>query len=133
MAQAVSYDFIAMKAISTGAFASDCTSVRCSVFTFETVNFSSGDSGDHTAGGTDLASKTVEFPADLPLVTGVGGTSVFIGRHGQWLDEHGWQTSYSVLTNGAWTPAPPPVSCGCTRFEGNGMISFCCAATIRCV
>jgi len=72
-----------------------------------TVNFSSGDDGDHTAGGTDLASKTVEFPADLPLVTGVGGTSVFIGRHGQWLDEHGWQTSYSVLTNGAWTPAPP--------------------------
>jgi subtilase family serine protease len=72
-----------------------------------TVNFSSGDSGDHTAGGTDLASKTVEFPADLPLVTGVGGTSVFIGRHGQWLGEHGWQTSYSVLTNGAWTPAPP--------------------------
>jgi len=72
-----------------------------------TVNFSSGDAGDHTAGGTDLASKTVEFPADLPLVTGVGGTSVFIGRHGQWLDEHGWQTSYSVLTNGAWTPAPP--------------------------
>jgi subtilase family serine protease len=72
-----------------------------------TVNFSSGDDGDHTAGGTDLASKTVEFPADLPLVTGVGGTSVFIGSHGQWLDEHGWQTSYSVLTNGAWTPAPP--------------------------
>jgi subtilase family serine protease len=72
-----------------------------------TVNFSSGDDGDHTAGGTDLASKTVEFPADLPLVTGVGGTSVFIGRHGQWLDEHGWQTAYSTLTNGAWTPAPP--------------------------
>jgi subtilase family serine protease len=72
-----------------------------------TVNFSSGDDGDHTAGGTDLASRTVEFPADLPLVTGVGGTSVFIGRHGQWLDEHGWQTAYSVLTNGAWTPAPP--------------------------
>ena len=72
-----------------------------------TVNFSSGDDGDHTAGGTDPASKTVEFPADLPLVTGVGGTSVFIGRHGQWVGEHGWQTSYSVLTNGAWTPAPP--------------------------
>ena len=72
-----------------------------------TVNFSSGDDGDHTAGGTDLASKTVEFPADLPLVTGVGGTSVFIGRHGQWLDEYGWQTAYSTLTNGAWTPAPP--------------------------
>jgi subtilase family serine protease len=72
-----------------------------------TVNFSSGDAGDQTAGGTDLASKTVDFPADLPLVTGVGGTSVFIGSHRQWLGEYGWQTSYSTLTNGAWTPAPP--------------------------
>ena len=72
-----------------------------------TVNFSSGDSGDHTAGGTDLASKTVEFPADLPYVTGVGGSSVFIGSHRQWLGEYGWQTAYSTLTNGAWNPAPP--------------------------
>ena len=72
-----------------------------------TVNFSSGDDGDHTAGGTDLASKTVEFPADLPLVTGVGGTSVFVGSHRQWLGEYGWQTDYSTLTNGAWTPPPP--------------------------
>jgi subtilase family serine protease len=72
-----------------------------------TVNFSSGDDGDHTAGGTSLADKTVEFPADLPLVTGVGGSSVFVGSHRQWLDEYGWQTDYSVLTNGAWTPAPP--------------------------
>ena len=72
-----------------------------------TVNFSSGDDGDHTVGGTDLASKTVEFPADLPLVTGVGGSSVFIGSHRQWLGEYGWQTSYSTLTSGAWTPAPP--------------------------
>ena len=47
-----------------------------------TVNFSSGDSGDHTAGGTDLSAKTVEFPADLPYVTGVGGTSVLIGKPG---------------------------------------------------
>ena len=72
-----------------------------------TVNFSAGDSGDHTAGGTNLAAKTVEFPADLSLVTGVGGTSVLIGSHGQWLGEYGWQTAYSKLTNGAWTPAPP--------------------------
>ncbi len=74
-----------------------------------TVNFSSGDSGDHTSGGTDLASKTAEFPADLPYVTGVGGTSVGIGSKGQWLGEYGWQTDYSQLTNGAWTPAPPGV------------------------
>jgi subtilase family serine protease len=72
-----------------------------------TVNFSSGDSGDHTSGGTDLAAKTVEFPADLPYVTGVGGTSVLIGSRGQWLGEHGWQNAYSTLTNGAWTPSPP--------------------------
>ena len=72
-----------------------------------TVNFSSGDSGDHTAGGTNLAARTVEFPADLPYVTGVGGTSLLVGRKGQRLAEYGWQTAYSTLTNGAWTPAPP--------------------------
>ncbi len=72
-----------------------------------TVNFSSGDSGDHTAGGTDLSAKTVEFPADLPYVTGVGGTSVLIGKRGQWRGEHGWQTAYATLANGAYTPAPP--------------------------
>ncbi len=72
-----------------------------------TVNFSSGDSGDHTSGGTDLAAKTAEFPADLPYVTGVGGTSVEIGAHRQWLGEYGWQNAYSPLVNGAWTPAPP--------------------------
>jgi subtilase family serine protease len=72
-----------------------------------TVNFSSGDSGDHTDGGTQPQNKTVEFPADLPYVTGVGGTSVYIGSHGQWLHEYGWQSAYSSLVNGAWTPAPP--------------------------
>src|SRR5262249_22573683 len=78
-----------------------------------TVNFSSGDSGDHTAGGTDVPSKTVEFPADLPFVTGVGGTSLLTGSRGQWLGEYGWQNAYSSLTNGAWTPAPPgPYSSG---------------------
>jgi subtilase family serine protease len=72
-----------------------------------TVNFSSGDAGDHTKGGTDLGSKTVEFPADVPWVSGVGGTSVGIGSRGQREWEAGWQTDYSVLTNGAWAPAPP--------------------------
>jgi subtilase family serine protease len=67
-----------------------------------TVNFSTGDDGDDSVGGTSLASKTVEFPADLPYVTGVGGTSVFIGSKGQWVGEHGWQTAYSALNNGKW-------------------------------
>jgi subtilase family serine protease len=72
-----------------------------------TVNFSSGDSGDHTAGGTDLSAKTVEFPADVPYVTGVGGSSILIGRHGRRIAEYGWQSAYSSLSNGAWSPAPP--------------------------
>jgi subtilase family serine protease len=67
-----------------------------------TVNFSSGDDGDDSVGGTNLAAKTVEFPADLPYVTGVGGSSLFIGSKGQWVGEQGWQTSYSALKNGTW-------------------------------
>jgi subtilase family serine protease len=74
-----------------------------------TVNFSTGDDGDGTSGGTDLAAKTVSFPSDLPYVTGVGGTSVFIGSKGQHLAEYGWENSYSQLTDGAWTPTPPGV------------------------
>jgi subtilase family serine protease len=72
-----------------------------------TVNFSSGDAGDNTNGGANPQNRTVEFPADLPYVTGVGGTSIGIGRNGQRLWEHGWQSAYSNLSNGAWTPAPP--------------------------
>jgi subtilase family serine protease len=72
-----------------------------------TVNFSSGDDGDQTAGGTNLADKTADFPADLPYVTGIGGTSVEIGSKGQWLGEYGWQNGYSSLTDGAWSPNPP--------------------------
>jgi subtilase family serine protease len=74
-----------------------------------TVNFSSGDDGDHTAGGTNLAAKTAEFPADLPYVTGVGGTSVQIGKNGQWMGENGWQTDYAQLGTNAWTPSLPGV------------------------
>jgi subtilase family serine protease len=70
-----------------------------------TVSFSTGDSGDHTAGGTDLAAKTAEFPADVPYVTGVGGTSLEVGSRGQWLGEYGWQNAYSQLVGHAWGPA----------------------------
>jgi len=70
-----------------------------------TVNFSSGDAGDETSGGTDLPSKTVDFPADLPYVTGVGGTSVGINQRGNRVFEYGWQTAYQPLTDGAWGPS----------------------------
>jgi len=69
-----------------------------------TVNFSSGDDGDLTSGGTDLAARTVSFPSDLPYVTSVGGTSLQVGAQGQWLAEYGWQNSYATLVNGVWTP-----------------------------
>ncbi|HEX7738038.1 MAG TPA: S53 family peptidase [Marmoricola sp.] len=67
-----------------------------------TVNFSSGDSGDHTSGNTDPSAKTAEFPADVPYVTGVGGTSLAIGRHGQWQGEWGWQNAYAPLNGDTW-------------------------------
>ncbi|TWP33762.1 serine protease [Leekyejoonella antrihumi] len=74
-----------------------------------TVNFSSGDAGDGTDGGANLAAKTVGFPSDLPYVTGVGGTSLDINRRSTWAGEWGWQNAYSALSkNGkSWTPAPP--------------------------
>jgi subtilase family serine protease len=82
-----------------------------------TVNFSSGDAGDQTAGGTDPSAKTVDFPADLPYVTGVGGTSVGIDKYGARVWEHGWQNAYSALTDGAW--GDPVYSSG-----GGGGTSF---------
>jgi subtilase family serine protease len=63
-----------------------------------TVDFSSGDDGDQTAGGTSPADKTVDFPADLPYVTGVGGTSVGIDKHGNRSFEYGWQNAYYSLS-----------------------------------
>jgi subtilase family serine protease len=77
-----------------------------------TVNFSSGDDGDQTAGGTDVASKTVDFPADLPYVTGVGGTSIGIGNKGQWLWEHGWQSDYASQNGNTWANLPGTYSSG---------------------
>ena len=66
--------------------------------------FSSGDDGDDTI---SVGHRAVNFPASDPWVTGVGGTSVGIGARGQYLWETGWSNSYSQLTKGAWTPAPP--------------------------
>lgn len=77
-----------------------------------TVNFSSGDAGDQTSGGTDVAAKTVDFPSDLPYVTGVGGTSVAIGNRGQWLWEQGWQSDYASKSGNAWVSPPGSYSSG---------------------
>jgi len=66
--------------------------------------FASGDDGDDTI---SVGHRAVDFPASDPWVTGVGGSSVGIGAHGQYLWETGWSNSYSTLTKGAWSPAPP--------------------------
>ncbi len=68
------------------------------------VLFSSGDEGDDTVA---IGSRQVNFPASDPLATGVGGTSTEIGKQGQIVFQTGWSSSYSTLTSGAWSPAPP--------------------------
>ncbi len=67
--------------------------------------FSSGDDGD----GSDLndGTPTVEAPANSPLVTAVGGTSLAVDRANHRRFETGWSTGRSVLDAGAWAPAPP--------------------------
>jgi subtilase family serine protease len=76
--------------------------------------FSSGDSGDGSSAGDPTANPpvppngpTAQAPANSPLVTAVGGTSLAVGKKRQRLFETGWSTARSALTNGAWTPAPP--------------------------
>jgi subtilase family serine protease len=68
--------------------------------------FSSGDSGDEV---DNLDHAEADFPASHPLVTAVGGTSLGVSSSDGYLFETGWGTTRSVLTNGAWTPAPPGV------------------------
>ena len=77
-----------------------------------TVDFSSGDAGDQTVGGTKPELKTVDFPADLPYVTGVGGTSVGIDKHGSRVWEHGWQTAYAPLSDDGKSWGDPAYSSG---------------------
>jgi subtilase family serine protease len=67
--------------------------------------FSSGDSGDGAVANAGV--PTVQAPANSPLVTAVGGTSLAVGRSDTRTFETGWSTSRSVLTNGAWSPTPP--------------------------
>jgi subtilase family serine protease len=66
------------------------------------VYFSSGDNGDEVA---RLGTPSPDFSASAPWITAVGGTSLAVGKNGQRIFETGWETSKSVLTNGAWAPA----------------------------
>ncbi|MEV7629243.1 S53 family peptidase [Actinoplanes sp. NPDC089786] len=70
------------------------------------VYFATGDTGDNSRITADGKPVTAH-PASEPLVTAVGGTSLGIGRNGEYLFETGWVTARSDLRDGAWTPAPP--------------------------
>ena len=70
--------------------------------------FSSGDSGDGSdPTATPPTGPTAQAPANSPLVTAVGGTSLAVGAHKQRLFETGWSTARSALVDGAWDPTPP--------------------------
>jgi len=56
--------------------------------------FSSGDSGDDSAG---FGNPTISFPGSLSTITSVGGTSLALGNLGQRLWETGWETGVSFL------------------------------------
>jgi subtilase family serine protease len=88
------------------------------------VLFSSGDVGDHTnvaSSDPDDTAKSVEFPADLPFVTGVGGTSLQVGANGGYQGENGWQAAYTNPYDGTgqWSALP-----GTYRAGGGGGTSM---------
>ena len=72
--------------------------------------FSSGDSG-YEGPGEDPASSgdQVDYPTSSPWVTGVGGTSLAIGKTNNYEFETSWGTMNDPLAaNGtSWTAAPP--------------------------
>jgi subtilase family serine protease len=70
--------------------------------------FSSGDSGDGSdPTATPPVAPTTQAPANSPLVTAVGGTSLAVGAHNERQFETGWSTARSALVDGAWDPTPP--------------------------
>ena len=73
--------------------------------------FASGDAGDESTSNNGVA--VVDFPASLPYVTAVGGTSLAIAKDGSRTWERAWETGISQLKRLtrtaplAWTPAAP--------------------------
>jgi len=61
--------------------------------------FASGSIGDTSAQG---GQPSPVYPANDPMVTGVGGTSLIHGRGGRLLREVGWAKSVTNLEDGEW-------------------------------
>jgi subtilase family serine protease len=68
------------------------------------VYFASGDDGDNRA---VVGARSAGFPDSSPWVTSVGGTSLAIGSHGQYLWEAGWGTTSTDWNHDHWQPAAP--------------------------
>jgi subtilase family serine protease len=69
--------------------------------------FSSGDSADGAVDNNGV--PTVQAPANDPLVTAVGGTSLAVDADQRRQFETGWSTGRSELVDGVFTPDPPGV------------------------
>ena len=65
-----------------------------------TVNFASGDAQIPTE---------IQYPGADPWLTGIGGTSLAVGAHDNYLWETGWVTDVARLSKSgtSWNPAPP--------------------------
>jgi subtilase family serine protease len=72
--------------------------------------FASGSIGDNSSQGSK---PSPEYPANDPLVTAVGATSLIVGRGGV-MREVGWAKASATLKDGAWTDDPRPT------FRGSG-------------
>jgi subtilase family serine protease len=71
------------------------------------IYFSSGDEGDETKDPNGPGDREVDAPANDPLVTAVGGTSLGVTKRNRYGFETYWGTAKSTLGGGAWSPAPP--------------------------
>jgi subtilase family serine protease len=75
------------------------------------VEFSSGDSGDNSVGGTDDADAGVDDDANSPYVTAVGGTALAVGPSDNYEWETYWNDQTATDTAGAW---------GALSYDGGG-------------
>ncbi|WP_083701847.1 protease pro-enzyme activation domain-containing protein [Tersicoccus sp. Bi-70] len=80
--------------------------------------FSSGDSGDEAAA---LGYPDPDFPASSPWVTSIGGTSLAVGRNGNYLFETGWGSSrQQIVTTSTGGLAYAGALPGTFRFGAGG-------------
>jgi subtilase family serine protease len=79
------------------------------------VNFSTGDDGDNSA---REGHQTVDFPATLPWVNAVGGTSLFTNEDGSYNSETGWgDTFYRLATCDGFTTDSSTGQKTCTSYD----------------